>query len=142
MQRNVSDPSEQHTTAQRAPSAPAPDAGGVAALSVVARLFAVALGLFSLLGMLWIGQITPGIAADLLGLVAACIPASKPDGPATRSVVLMSLAILAFVLQIVDVAWYYAYLNISGNYYPWVSTLMAFAVYTLLAFVGWRSWQR
>lgn len=112
-------------------------------MSLLGRLGAIGWGLMNGLGFLWIGHPTAGIVAAWLGMLAACIPASRPadgrreKGGARRSLLIFSLALCALILQSVDIAVYYLYLATPGNYYPWVTTILAFGVFTLLAIVGW-----
>lgn len=112
-------------------------------MSLLGRMGGIAWGFFNAFGLLWVGHPTPGMVAAWLAMIAACIPASRPalqevksSGP-RRSLLIFSFAMCAIALQIVDVVWYYAFQAIPGNYYPWISTLLAFGIFALLAVVGW-----
>lgn len=135
-------------TEPAAPSSPAnarrpEDSPTLLIMSLLGRLGGVGWGFFNSIGLLWVGHPTPGMVAAWLAMVAACIPANRPslnEGTASgarRSLLIFILAVCAIVLQCVDVAWYYLYQAIPGNYYPWITTLLAFGIFALLAMVGW-----
>lgn len=111
-------------------------------MSLLGRAGGIAWGFFNAFGLLWVGHATPGMIAAWLAMMGACIPASRPalketqSAGARRSLLIFSLAVFAIVLQIVDVAWYFGYLAIPGNSYPWFSALLALIIFSLLAIVG------
>lgn len=111
----------------------------MAVFSVLARTLAIFLGLFSMMGALWIGHLTPGIVAGLCAFSAAFIPATRPGSIDKRSRAIFALSVIGFVLQVADVAYYYIAMNIPGNYYGWGAGVVYFATLAAMAWVGWRT---
>lgn len=105
-------------------------------LSIAARILCSLIGLFSIFGMLFIGMVTPMGAAGVLGLIAAATPVMVPRPSRVRLYVLIAYAVLAIVAQVGDVIYYYAKLNIPGNYYPWIGSIVYFAGFGLMLAYG------
>jgi hypothetical protein len=104
----------------------------LAALAIVARLLCILIGLFSLLGMAWIGKVTPMIAAGFLGFAAAVMPVWVARPSRARIFAVIACAALALIAQAVDVIYYYAKMNFPGNYYGWGAAIIYFAGFGMM----------
>lgn len=111
----------------------------MAVFSVLARTMAIFLGLFSVMGALWIGMVTPGIMAGLCAFSAAFIPATRRGSVDRRSRAILALSVIGLLFQAGDVVYYYVAQNIPGNYYGWVAGVVYFATLGCMAFIGWRT---
>lgn len=107
--------------------------------SVLARTLAIFLGLFSLMGALWIGRVTPGILAGFCAFSAAFIPVTRPGVADKRSRAILALSVIGLACQAADVAYYYIAQNTPGNYYGWGAGIVYFATLGAMAWVGWST---
>jgi hypothetical protein len=103
-----------------------------AALAIVARLLCILIGLFSLLGMAWIGKVTPMIAAGFLGFAAAVTPLWAARPSRGRICFVIACSALALVAQAADAAYYYAKMNFPGNYYGWGAAIIYFCGFGMM----------
>lgn len=110
--------------------------------SVLSRMAAVGIGLFSLLGALWIAAVTPGMGAGLCAFSAAFIPATRPGETDKRSRTILALSLIGLLFQIGDVASYYLVPQFPGNYYFWPASIVYFVTLACMALVGLRSLPR
>lgn len=113
-------------------------------LAIAGRILCILIGLFSAFGMLFIGMITPMIAAGYLGFIAAVTPVMAPRPSRKRLYVLIACSALALVAQVADVVYYYAKMNIPGNYYGWGAGILYFAGFGLMLAYGvlrLRAWK-
>lgn len=117
----------------------------VAAIGAIARAAGVLLGVFSLFGLLFIGQLTFGMVAGGFAFAAALTPAGPRGDGGRRPPILMALAVTGLLFQLLDVVHYHWSLAIPGNYYSWPGaavysgTLAALAAYG--AYFRFRSGQ-